>query len=47
MDIQDGGFRGSAVGREAVSIPGDTYKHKEKTKRLLIGAACLFFVVAA
>lgn len=47
MDINDGGFRGGATGQEAVAELGALMREREKTRRLLIGAACVLFVVAA
>jgi drug/metabolite transporter (DMT)-like permease len=38
---------GLARGREAVSALTSLLLQREKTKRLLIGAACVFFIVAA
>ena len=47
MNIQDGDFEGGASGREAVETLGQVVSEREKTKRLLIGASCLFFIIAA
>ncbi|MFZ6675779.1 hypothetical protein [Undibacterium sp. Xuan67W] len=47
MQIDDGGFRGGATGQEAVAELGVLLREKEKTKRLLIAAACLLFIVAS
>lgn len=47
MDIRDGDFSGGASGKEAVAELGQLLKEKEKTKRMLIGAACLLFMVAS
>lgn len=47
MDVSDGGFRGGASGREAVAELGSLLREREKTKRLLIAAACALFIVAA
>jgi hypothetical protein len=46
MEINDGRFMGRATG-EAVDLLAKVLFERERTKRLLIGAACLFFVVAA
>lgn len=47
MDVRDGDFQGGASGNLAVETLGQVLAEKEKTKRLLIGAACLFFIIAA
>jgi hypothetical protein len=47
MVINDGGFRGGASGTTAVTELGTIAREREKTKRMLIGAACLFFAIAA
>ena len=47
MDIHDGDFKGGASGNVAVETLGQVLAEREKTKRLLISAACLFFVIAA
>jgi hypothetical protein len=47
MQIDDGSFRGGATGREAVAELGILLREKEKTRRLLIAAACLLFIVAS
>ena len=47
MDVRDGDFQGGASGNVAVETLGQVLAEREKTKRLLIGAACLFFVIAA
>src|SRR5215472_4608090 len=47
MRIQDHGFAGSASGAEAVSQFPQYLAERERTKRLLIGAACLCFIAAS
>ena len=47
MDVRDGDFQGGASGNLAVETLGQVLAEREKTKRLLISAACLFFVIAA
>ena len=47
MDIRDGDFQGGASGNVAVETLGQVLAEREKTKRLLISAACLLFIVAA
>src|SRR5215472_4331720 len=47
MRIQDHGFAGSASGAEAVSQFPQYLAERERTKKLLIGAACLCFIVAS
>lgn len=46
MHIEDGQFLGQATGG-AVDDLRQVLLEREKTRRLLIGAACLLFVVAA
>jgi len=46
MEVSDGGFNGKATG-SAVDIFAKVLLQREQTKRLLIGAACLFFIVAS
>ncbi len=47
MHVEEPGFRGIAEGREAIAQLGGLALQREKTKRLLICAACLFFAIAA
>jgi len=47
MHLQDRDFHGAASGKRAVEELGTIAREKEKTKRLLIGAACLFVIVAS
>jgi hypothetical protein len=47
MEIRERDFEGLATGAEAVQGLGQLAKEREKTKRLLIGAACLLFTIAA
>lgn len=47
MEIKDKDFSLNAVGSKAVDEAGKLAREREKTKRLLIGAACLFLIVAA
>jgi hypothetical protein len=46
LDVREPGFRGYATGK-AVETLATVIGEREKTKRLLIGAACLLFIVAA
>jgi len=46
MEVSDGGFNGKATG-SAVDLFAKVLLQREQTKRLLIGAACLFFIVAS
>lgn len=46
MDIRDGEFQGGATGA-GVNTLGQVMIEREKTKRLLIAASCVFLVVAA
>ncbi len=46
MDIKDGEFQGGASGA-GVTILGQVMIEREKTKRLLIGASCVFLIIAA
>jgi hypothetical protein len=45
--IDDGQVRGIATGNVAIGAMSDILKEREKTKRLLIGASCLLFIVSA
>ncbi len=47
MDFNDGSSAGRASGAAAVEAPARILHEKEKTRRLLIGAACFFLCVAA
>lgn len=47
MQLQEGDFTGSASGDAAVSALRQVMLEKEKTRRLLIGAACFFLCIAA
>lgn len=47
MKIIDREFEGDASGETAVTELGALAREREKTKRVLIGAACLFVIVAA
>jgi len=47
MEADDGQFKGRATGEAAVDALGVVLREREKTKRLLIGAACFFLIVAA
>jgi hypothetical protein len=47
MNIRDSNFSANAVGHRAVEALHSLSVEREKTKRLLIGAACLFFLIAA
>jgi hypothetical protein len=47
LDVRNGDFVGGASGREAVELLGRVLAEREKTKRLLIGAACLFFLAGS
>lgn len=47
MEVRDGDFEGGASGNKAVETLGLVLSEREKTKRLLISAACLFFIIAA
>ena len=47
MVFNDGASMGSASGVAAVEALTDVLREKEKTRRLLIGAACFFLCVAA
>ena len=47
MDVRDGDFDSGARGKEAVAELGSLLREREKTKRLLIGAACILFIVAS
>jgi hypothetical protein len=47
MNVDDGQFSGRASGQSAVDALTQIALERERTRRLLIGAACLFFVVAA
>ena len=44
---QPNGFVGPAIGEGAVGALAHFFAERKKTKRLPIGAACLFFIVAA
>ena len=46
MRVDSHDFRGSATG-DAVETLAQVLAEREKTKRLLIGAACLLFIIAA
>lgn len=46
MFVQERGFRGQATG-DAVETLAIVVAEREKTKRLLIGAACLLFTIAS
>lgn len=46
MDVRDRDFRGYATG-SAVETLAEVLAQREKTKRLLIAAACIFFAIAA
>lgn len=47
MQISDGEFHAAAAGSSAVTALSHLTHEREKTRRLLIGAACIFLVVAA
>jgi hypothetical protein len=47
MKINDKDFKGEAIGSQSVKELGAISREREKTKRLLIGAACLLFIFAA
>lgn len=47
MDVKDGEFGASARGGMAVEHLARLMGEREKTRRLLIATACLFFVIAA
>ena len=47
MNVEDRDFRGAASGNRAVEELGAIAREREKTKRVLIGAACIFVIVAA
>lgn len=46
MDIRDGEFQGGASGAGVTTL-GQVMIEREKTKRLLIAASCVFLIVAA
>lgn len=46
MDIKDGEFQGGASGAGVTTL-GQVMIEREKTKRLLIGASCVFLIIAA
>lgn len=47
MHVEERDFKGYAEGKEAVNQLGFLTREREKTKRLLIGAAFILFIVAA
>ncbi len=47
MHIQEPGFNAGAAGSEAIKQLAQVATAREKTKRLLIGAACTLFCVSA
>ena len=47
MQIDHGDFKGWASGRAAIEGLTQVLREQEKTRRLLIGAACLLFCVSA
>ncbi|CAN7772858.1 hypothetical protein LJR175_007606 [Variovorax sp. LjRoot175] len=47
MNVEDRDFRGAASGQIAVEALATLLRDREKTKRLLIVAACVLFALAA